>query len=124
MSNTETDALMAALFTLAAASGLGVANVEIASYQFTDVFLTLTGVEITTGSLIAVLALGVAWYLNNPAPRRWSREKQILVGLTIFGVFGGILVPDMLDSLSQNVVVALSVIGIESGGYWAIAQSG
>jgi hypothetical protein len=121
--NNVPDALLAALFTFATASRVGIADITLLDTSFSTSVTTVAGVSLTWATLVALGTLAAAAALNSPEWSNFTQEQQFLVGLTVALVVGGTFLPQLYDSLGSNVLVALGAVGIEAGGYWAVAQS-
>lgn len=123
MAHDILDAFAAALFTFASASKLDLADVSLMNTSLTETAYSLAGVDITWGTVVALGTLGGAAVLNSPSWDRFTQEQQALVGATVGLVVVGTFVPELTDALAGSIWIALATVGIEAGGYWAVAQS-
>lgn len=123
MGHNILDAFMAALFTFASASRLDVADVTLLETSLSETAYTLAGIDVTWGAVVALGTLGGAALANKPSWDRFTQEQQALVGFTIAAVTIGTFVPELNDALASSIWIALGVVGVEAGGYWAVAQA-
>jgi hypothetical protein len=122
MANDIIDATAGALFTWATASSLGIADLDLAGFSFSDVIYSMSGVEVTIATALSVGTLAVAYFVNDVEYSMLDSEEKVLSALTIGLVALGALTS--LDSLvGGSILVALAILGISGGGYWALATS-
>lgn len=123
MANNLIDAFAAALFTLASASKLGVADVSLLDTALTDTAVTLGSTGVSWGALVGAGTLAAAAIVNRPTWDAQTREQQALIAVTAALVATAPILPGITDALGSSIIVALGVVGVEAGGYWAVAQS-
>lgn len=123
MANNVTDAFLGALFTVSTATMVGVADVQLLSYNLSDILWSGYGVELTLATIFSLVAVAVAWFQNNPSWARFTDEQKALVGGTLALVALGTFTNVVADFAGASIVIGLAVIGIQAGGYWAVAQS-
>jgi hypothetical protein len=121
----EEDVLLGPIFTLAAASSIGLADVQLLGIKFSEVATSYGGVDLTYAAIIAVLTLALGWLINTASTDDMSNEEKVFLGGAV-GLIGlGIVAPGIVDEyVSSNVVVSLAALGIETGGFWAVAYQG
>lgn len=124
MGHNYQDAALSGLFTVSAATEVGIADVTLLGYQLSDTMTTIAGFDLSLAFLLSLGALLGAWIINKPNWDALSDEKKMLVGATVAIVLAGTFIPEVTANFTESVVIALAVLGIEAGGYWAIAQSG
>lgn len=122
MAHTVYDVTAGIFFTLASASAVGRANVELPGFTFTDTLtvLPLFG-ELELGFFLSVALLAGAWALNKPNIRAFNPEKQFLIGATLALLFGAALWPALSDLIASTWLSAYAVMAIHGGGFWVIA---
>jgi hypothetical protein len=120
MANDVIDASAGALFTFGTASSLGIADVSVANFAFTDVITSISGYDLTVATVISVLTLATAWFVNDVSYSQLGGEEKTVVALTIALVAVGVV--GSLESLvGGSLIVSLAILGIMGGGYWALA---
>lgn len=123
MAHDITDAAAAALFTFGSASRLEVGDLTLLGTQLSSTATSLAGVDVTWGTVASLAMLTLAWVLNKPSWDRFTQEQKGLVAATLVLAVGGTLIPQLTDALAGNVYLALAAVGVEAGGYWAVAQA-
>ena len=124
MGNDHYDVLAGGLFTVSAATSLGIADVTLLNQSLSETLATIGGMGVTYAVFISVLALAGAWIINKPRMAQFSQEQKLLVGGTIAAIAAGVAMPQLTNSISDSIVLALGVLGVEAGGYWSIATEG
>lgn len=118
-----TDLLLAALYTVGAAVGLGLASVEILSYDLMATWTTISGYDIPYHMVAAAVGLLGAWVTNRPTFSRLSDQKKTLAFVAFGLLIASAFIPSTLEGLAdQSILVAFLVLGVQTGGYWAIAH--
>lgn len=117
------DLMLAGLYTIGAAVGLGLASVELVGFDLAATWSTISGVSIDYHILASALGLLGAVVLNQPSVNRLSDQKKWLFGIAFAFLIATPLSPDLIGGLAdQSVMLAFGVLGIQTGGYWAIAH--
>ena len=78
----------------------------------------------TYHTAISVAVLIVAWGLNSPSWSGLEEQQQLLIGATVVLVLLPIVAPGTFANftVAQGELIALVVLGIKTGGYWALAH--
>lgn len=124
MGNNQIDVVLGGLFTVSAATTLGIADVTLFDQSLSEVLATIGGFDITYAVMVSLLVLAGAWLVNKPRLDMLSQEQKLLVGGTVAVVGASVVAPSLLDPVTSSVALALVALGIEAGGFWAIAQEG
>lgn len=123
------DAALAALFGLAAATSVGIADVSLFSHSFSDTLFTLGDQAVTFATVVSAVVLGFVYVTNEPDLDRiramdngdWYWYAVIATVLVIVAVP---FVPSVQDAVRSNDLLALAVLAVESTGYVAISYLG
>jgi hypothetical protein len=127
--NIGADTVISGLFGLGTLVTLGIVDASLLNYTLDAVAFTLPklpvvgAAEVTNASAMSVAALGTVWALNQPSVDRFSPEEKALGGATVALVLAGIFAPDLLTPISAgaSVPLAVTVWGVQGGGYWVFA---
>jgi hypothetical protein len=123
MAHTYADALLATAFTLAAATSAGVASIELIGVSFAESLVSVASVDITVAAVVSLaVMLGVA-ILDSVRWASLTDEQKALVGVTVGLIVVLTAIPDIQSAVADSLILGLAVLGIESGGYWALAQA-
>jgi len=115
------DAMVFALFGLAAASTVGIANVELFSYAFTDVIADVGSHGVTLATAVSAGSFGWVYYTNDPDLDKLDDEYKYAVIGTAALIVGIPLVPELHNIITQSDVFALVALGIQSAGVVAVS---
>ena len=122
----EEDLVLAPLFTLAAATGVGLADVSLLGTSLSSVATTVEGVDVTWAFLLSIGALLGAYLTDRGDISSLSEEEKLFsyLGLAIIGAT--LAAPEAVKSVGDAsglapTVFALGLLGIEAGAFWAIA---
>lgn len=118
------DALVFALFGLAAAATVGIADVTILGYSFSDTLFNLAGTAITIASTVSIAAFGWVVYTNQVGMediQKLDQEYYIAVIVTAVLIVGIPFVPSLHDFVTSSDYVALGAIAVESAGLVAVS---
>jgi hypothetical protein len=121
--HTYADALLGGLFTLAAASAVGVASIELFDIQFGDVLVALGGIDVTIATALSLAVMLAAWVVNKPTWGSLGSERQMFIGATVAIIALATISSSFTDFVAGSSLWGLAVVGIEAGGYYAISQS-
>jgi hypothetical protein len=115
------DAILAPLFTLAAAASVGIADVTLFSASIQDTAFSLGGTAISIAAVVAPLVLAVAFVTNDPDLSRLDDEYYYAAIATAGLVVAMPLIPAAQDFATGNDFVALIVVTVETAGFMAIS---
>mgnify|MGYP006270970129 CR=1 FL=1 len=117
------DLMLAALYTAGAAVGLGLASIELVGFDLASTWSTVAGYGIEYHLIASAIGLLGAYALNTPSLNRLSDEKKYLAGFALAFLVATPILPDLISGLAdQSVLLAMGVLGVQTGGYWAIAH--
>lgn len=110
------DAAVFALFGLAAAATVGIADVTLFGYAFSDPmpYLNMENLSIATG--ISLAAFAWVWYTNEPDLDRMDDNYTYAVMGTLALIVAIPLVPQIADLVMANDALALGAVAIQSAG--------
>lgn len=118
------DALVFALFGLAAGAGVGIANVELFGYSFTDVITTISGIDLTVATIVSVAALGFVVFTNEIGIDEIKNLEDwyyyVVIGTFVL-VVGIPVVPQVHDFVTSNDLYALGAMLVQSAGVVVIS---
>ena len=117
------DLLLAGLYTIGALAGLGYADIELAGIVLTDTAVVLGGYDIAFHHVMSVVGLAGAWLVNSPSWSRLDGIKRGLFGLAVGILLVSIINPDTITSMVNSFAMAIGILGLQTGGYWAIAHN-
>ena len=122
----EEDLVLAPLFTLAAATGVGLADVSLLGTSLSSVATTVEGVAITWAFVLSVGSLLAAYLTDRGDLSRLSEEERLFSYLGVAIILATLIAPDAVQSVGDAsglapTVFALGLLGIEAGAFWAIA---
>jgi len=116
------DLMLAGLYTVGAAVGLGLASVELVGFDLAATWSTISGVAIEYHMLASLIGLVGAFALNTPTISRLSDQRRYLIGIAVLLLAATPFV-DLIGGLAdQSVLLAFGVLGVQTGGYWAVAH--
>lgn len=115
------DAILAPLFTLAAAASVGIADVTAFGASIQDTAFSLGGQAITIAAVVAPLVLAIAFITNDPDLSKLDDEYYYAAAATGVLVIALPLVPAAQDFATSNDFVALLAVTIQTAGFMAIS---
>lgn len=117
------DLMFAALYTMGAAVALGLGSVELLDYNFADSLTEIAGYEISVHIAASLIGLVGAFAINTPQWGRLPQQRRMLIGVSVALLAATVFLPDTIGGLAdQSVLLAFGVLGVQTGGYWAIAH--
>jgi len=123
MDEEYVDLLFAVLYTVGAAAGLGHADAQLFGLVLADTLTTLGGYEIMNHHAMTIVGIVGAWAINQPSWSRLDGTRKLLVGLSVGTIGVSIISPETLQSNVSSMSMALAVLGLQTGGYWALANN-
>lgn len=122
------DAAVAAVFGLAAASQVGIADVSLFGYSMTDVLTQVSGQDVTVAMLISLGALGWVWVTNEPdldkIERQYGSEYLYASYATVALPVAVEVIPSVSDLIQSNDIFALASVAIMAIGFTALSYLG
>jgi len=118
------DAAVFAIFGLAAAATVGIANVELFGYAFTDALTDMGGTSIPVATAVSAASFGWIWFTNEPdLDKMEDNYKYATIGTAALIV--AIPFVDPVQSfVTSNDVIALGAVLVQSGGAVAVSFYG
>ena len=110
------DAAVFALFGLSAAASVGIADVQLFSYAFTDVVYNLGGRAITLATLLSAATFGFIYATNEPDLDKLDDEYKYAVIGTAALIVGIPMVPEVYNFVTSNDAIALGAMVVQSAG--------
>ena len=114
------DVALAGVFVLAAASTVGIAQVELFSTAFSDQVVSSFG-GLTLGSLLSGAILAFAYVTNDNDLSNLDDSYTYTVYLTLGLVIGIAFVPSVESFVTQNDLFRVAALFVQSLGYAAIS---
>lgn len=110
------DMAVFSIFGLAAAAGVGIADVELFGYAFSDPmpFLELGGATVAT--LISLACFAWIWMTNDPDLDKLDDNYTYAVMGTVALIVAVPLVPSIHDLFTTNDALALGAVMLQSAG--------
>jgi len=115
------DAAVFAIFGLATAATVGIANVELFGYAFTDALTHMGGTAIPVATGVSAATFGWIYYTNEPDLDKMEDNYKYAILGTV-GLIVGIPFIDPVNTfVTSNDVIALAAVLTQSAG--AVATS-
>ncbi len=114
--------LLGAVYTLGAAASLGQADGTLLGVELLGQATEIGGYALTNYNVGQIVALGGAWAIAQPSWSSMDGLERGLVGVAVVAILVSILSPETLHDLAAEASIALILLGIKTGGYWAIAH--
>lgn len=128
MATDELDALdfgLQPIFTLSAASGLGVGPNVLLGVNLADpANLGIAGLTVTIGVLIGAIALGAVYLTNDNSFSDFDDPYKKITAITVGLFLATAFLPQVQDFITQSDALGLIVLAIESAGFAAAGYLG
>jgi len=123
MATNYLDVALGAVFTLSAAATVGIVDVSLGGWSFGDELLSLPFGSLSVAVTVSLAMLAGAWLLNDPNLSRAPDEQKVLIALTVATVAGSAFAPaTVIDPVRDSVALSILAVGVQAGGYWAVAH--
>lgn len=110
------DAAVFAIFGLGAAASVGIADVQLFGYAFSDPMPFLEVGSATIATLVSLLCFGWIWVTNEPDLDKLDDNYRYAVFGTLALIVAVPLVPQLMQFVTSSDVVALAAVMVQSAG--------
>jgi hypothetical protein len=115
------DAILAPVFTLAAAASVGIADVTLFNTSITDTVFSLGSTGISYAVILGLAALGIAYITNESDLSKLDQEYYYAAIATPALMLGLEFMPALADFASGSDFIALGFVAVEAAGFIAIS---
>jgi len=115
------DAAVFALFGLGAASSVGIADVQLFGYAFSDPMPYLDIGTATVATLVSLLCFAWIWITNDPDMDKLDDTYTYLVMGTVALIVAVPLVTQLHSFITANDAIALAAVMVQSAGAVAVS---
>jgi hypothetical protein len=118
------DAAVFAVFGLAAAATVGIANVELFGYAFTDALTHMGGTAIPVATAVSAAAFGWIWVTNEPNLDNIEDNYRYATIGTVTLIVAIPFIDPLNAFVTSNDVIALAAVLVQSFGAVAVSFYG
>lgn len=117
------DAILAPIFVIAGVAMSG-GTIQWLGYDLNSIAYEFSGYSLTYAFILAVVALGVAWFSNQPEISKMEEEYTYLTIGMIVLLFAQEFVPTVSDFIAGSTIAQLAVVLVYAGGFYAVSYLG